>query len=577
MKLLGFLLALPLAAAPPENGRWRQVFADEFEGTSVDTARWQYREDTRLWSEQRAENVSVFGGLLHIHLRKQKAGELDYTAGGLISRETFQYGYYEARLRVPKARGWHTSFWMMRYQNNGTEPRYQEIDVIENDSVRPEEYSVNWHTYRPNSSFGFKRVMTPNLSADFHVYGANFQPGKVDFYFDGKLVHSIAVGALPHAKQSIWLTAVAANFGGATSMEDARLPDEAVVDWVRYWAPETEPRRELTELNLKLLPGPQKFEDPDFYIWCGSAVLGDDRKYHMFYSRWPRKLGHYAWVTHSEIAHAVGDTPLGPWRHVGVALPPRGANYWDGLVTHNPTIIRSGTKYYLYYMGNTGDGKAMPTLNWTHRNNQRIGVAVADTPAGPWMRFDQPILDVSADPGAPDALMTSNPTVALRPDGGVLMIYKAVGKQRAMPFGGPVVHLTATADSPTGPFTKQLKPIFLAPGVDFPAEDPFAWFDYAAGRYYAIVKDNAGHFTKAGKSLALWQSTDGMQWKLAPQPLFTKTEYRDSAGQLVTVNSLERPQLVFGPAGHALALLAAVDETEARTHSYNLQIALESQ
>ena len=48
-------------------------------------------------------------------------------------------------------------------------------------------------------------------------------------------------------------------------------------------------------------------------------------------------------------------------------------------ITHNPTVIRARGKYYLYYMGNTGDGSF-----WSHRNNQRIGVAVADKPEGPW-------------------------------------------------------------------------------------------------------------------------------------------------------------------------------------------------
>lgn len=317
-----------------------------------------------------------------------------------------------------------------------------------------------------------------------------------------------------------------------------------------------------------------KFVDPDYYIWCGSAVRGDDGKYHLFYSRWPKKLGHYAWVTHSEIAHAVGDTPMGPFRHVAVALEARGKEYWDGLCTHNPTVLRIGKKYYLYYMGNTGDGVAMKTLNWTHRNRQRIGVAVAESPNGPWRRLDRPVLDVSSDKEAADSLMTSNPTVALRPDGGVLMIYKAVGQTRPAPFGGPVVHLTATSKSPTGPFVKQNKPIFLAPGVDFPAEDPFAWYDRAAKRYYAVVKDNNGHFTKAGKSLALWESADGMDWKLATHPMVSKTELRLADGTVRRVNSLERPQLVFDAKGEPIALLAAVDEDSKREHSFNVQIPI---
>ena len=192
---------------------------------------------------------------------------------------------------------------------------------------------------------------------------------------------------------------------------------------------------ELTEdlsLNLSAMmkPSPEtaKFYDPEFEIWGGSAVRGEDGKYHMFYSRWPRELSHWAWVTHSEIAHAVSDSPVGPWKHQDVALPARGNEYWDGSCTHNPTVLRHAGKYYIYYMGNRGNNKVEIPLNWEHRNNQRIGVAVADSPAGPWTRFDQPIIDVSSDPNAADALCVSNPSVAARPEGGFLMVYKAVAQ-----------------------------------------------------------------------------------------------------------------------------------------------------
>ena len=219
------------------------------------------------------------------------------------------------------------------------------------------------------------------------------------------------------------------------------------------------------ELDLQSMmqpvPRTAKFINDTSYIWCGSMTRSDkDKKYHLFYSRWNRKYAFNSWVTHSEIAHAVADSADGPFEFKDVALPPRGAEYWDGMVTHNPNICHFGDKYYLYYMGNHGDGKASAKLNWTHRNNQRIGVAVADNPNGPWKRFDAPVIGVSPDSTAYDALMTSNPTVTKMPDGRYLAIYKAVGKKRPMPFGGPVVHLTAIADSPTGPFVKQNKPIF---------------------------------------------------------------------------------------------------------------------
>jgi len=72
-----------------------------------------YRIDTRFWSAQRAENVSVADGYC-VWLEKGKARRVRLHAGGVISRETFQYGYYEP-VPLPAGAGWHTSFWMMRH------------------------------------------------------------------------------------------------------------------------------------------------------------------------------------------------------------------------------------------------------------------------------------------------------------------------------------------------------------------------------------------------------------------------------------------------------------------------------
>jgi hypothetical protein len=317
-------------------------------------------------------------------------------------------------------------------------------------------------------------------------------------------------------------------------------------------------------------PASAKFVHPDFYIWCGSPIEGPDGRWHLFYSRWPRALGHYAWVTHSEIARATAPGPLGPWTHAEVTLPARGAGFWDGLCTHNPTVRRFGDRYYLYYMGNTGDGRALPDLNWTHRNNQRVGVAVASDPAGPWQRFETPL--IAPTPGFIDSLMASNPSVTQRATGDFLIIYKAVDQKRPLPFGGPVLHAAALAPTPMGPFTKQPAPVFAADGVAFPAEDPFIW--RAADRYWAIVKDLGGYFTRAGKSLALFTSTDGLAWRVADHPLVATTRYRTTDGQEHPLLSLERPQLAFARDGRPLALLCAADVDERRDHSFNVGLPI---
>jgi len=326
--------------------------------------------------------------------------------------------------------------------------------------------------------------------------------------------------------------------------------------------------------RLQPVPASSVFSEPGYYVWCGTMVRAGDGRYHLYYSRWPQALGFSAWVTHSEIAHAVGDTPFGPFHFAGVALGARGKQFWDGLCTHNPTILRAGGKYYLYYMGNTGDGKVVASLNWTHRNNQRIGVAVAASPNGPWQRMDRPLLDVSSDASAADSLVVTNPAVFRRADGRYQMIYKAVGRERPLPFGGPVVHLTATSDSPIGPFTKQMRPIFLAPGVDFPAEDPFAWYDRARKRYYAVVKDNQGDFTHAGRSLALWESSDGFEWKLAAHALVSTTDITWADGRKQHFFALERPQLLFDGSGEPVVLLCAADPSSDHAETFNVRIPL---
>lgn len=298
-----------------------------------------------------------------------------------------------------------------------------------------------------------------------------------------------------------------------------------------------------------LLPVPRRavFAMDDWYVWCGSAVRDQDGLYHLLFSRWPKAEGFSAWVTRSEIAHAVSADRLGPYEFQGVVLAGAGGKAWDRDVTHNPTILAAGGRYFLYYMGNYGNGEY-----WNHRNNQRIGVAVADHPGGPWQRFDRPVLDVA--PGCWDCLMTSNPTVCEGPDGRFVMVYKGVG-DGPMPKGGAVLSGVAFADDPLGPFTRFPEPILRNPENPWAVEDGFVW--YQDGRYYLLIKDFQGYFTRAEKGcIALFESRDAEHWELSgPQPAVSR-EIHWEDGQVEHVRNLERPQLLL-EAGVPTALLCA--------------------
>lgn len=321
------------------------------------------------------------------------------------------------------------------------------------------------------------------------------------------------------------------------------------------------------------VPRSARFMDEDYFIWGGSMYRDEGGTCHLYYSRWPRSMGMNAWVTHSEVAHAVSDSPTGPFRHGDVALPVRGAEHWDGLCTHNPTVRRFANRLHLYYTGNTGDGRAIRDgLNWTHRNNQRIGVAVADDPAGPWERRDEPVIDTSAEPDAPDHLCVANPSATEMPGGRYLLVYKAVAARNPLPFGGPVTHLVATAPAPSGPFTKNLKPVFTVAGHDFPAEDPYVWT--AEEGFLAIVKDFDGSFTRAGRSLALFVSSDGFDWRPADHPLVATTEIRWEDGEVQELHRLERPQLWLED-GRPRVLYCAASPDTSESHSFNVHIPIQ--
>ena len=122
--------------------------------------------------------------------------------------------------------------------------------------------------------------------------------------------------------------------------------------------------------KLKKAPHTPAFESEGYWVWGSSVVKGEDGKYHMFVSRFPKSLPfHPGWMVASEIVHAISDTPQGPYRFSDVALPARGAQYWDGRSTHNPRILKYKGKYYFSY--STGD---------THL----LCYAVGDNPYGPF-------------------------------------------------------------------------------------------------------------------------------------------------------------------------------------------------
>jgi len=279
------------------------------------------------------------------------------------------------------------------------------------------------------------------------------------------------------------------------------------------------------------VPTLHQFAMPGWHVWCGSVVEHPTGVFNLFYSCWPETEGHEGWVTHSEIWRAEGPCPWGPFTNPAVVFAGCGRRTWDADNFHNVTVKKIGGRFFMYYTGNFGNGDW-----WVHRNNQRIGVAVADSTAGPWKRSPQAILDVSPDSW--DSLCVANPSVTTTPDGRVMMIYKGV-TSGDLPYGSQVLHGVAFSDSPEGPFRKVKDPLFQVPGSRFPFEDPHVW--HADGFFRCLMKDMVGLPGSCARATLLFESEDGVHWPCENYRLVATPHLESSDGAITKVSRLERP------------------------------------
>lgn len=320
-----------------------------------------------------------------------------------------------------------------------------------------------------------------------------------------------------------------------------------------------------------LMPKSAIYRQPGWCLWDPSLIKGKDGLYHLFYSRWKTKLGFDAWCTHAEIAWAVSSKPEEPFEFRGTILPHRGVEFWDGHSVFNACVIRIGDTFYLYYTGNRGtaDWRTDRMIQgnskewWIHRNHQRIGVATAESPAGPWLRRDQPMLDIGQGFGQ---TIINVPVMMQKPDGGLRLYYKTLGEGPGK-FGSGVFHYAADAESPMGPFHRYPEPMVnknhLMPEVkkpfDFHIDDHFEWWQ--EDRYYAIVKDHDAPFlTPHGRSLLLFESPDGISWRPSNHSLVQDFSIRWDDGIEQVFERLEMPKLLMENHQPRILALAALEQ-----------------
>lgn len=317
------------------------------------------------------------------------------------------------------------------------------------------------------------------------------------------------------------------------------------------------------ENSFEKITNDNVFKTAGYYNWGASIIKGDDGKYHLFYSRWQDSFK--AWLTNSEIAHAVSDSPCGPWEYKETVLRGRGKGYWDAITAHNPKIKKFGNKYYLYYIAaNFGDDDfdddllvEMGRVGGIHpkwgilRNSQRTGVAISESINGPWERLDKPILE----PSGPITTLTVNPAIDKGADGKYYLIVKGDKPNETRFIRNQAI---AVSDSPVGPFKIQAKPV-----IDYlDTEDMSMWFDAQRKRFYGIFH--------AHKYFGLITSEDGLNWKKANSYEVHNKEIPMVGGDVIKPERMERP-FIYIENGKPKSLCMAVKKGD---QSYTLFVPI---
>src|SRR5215510_6491617 len=197
--ILALGAAVPCAAAadpvadaitnPPAG--YRLVWSDEFDKDGLpDAARWAYdvglnrggwpNHELQYYAAGRRENSRVEHGVLILEARREKtrgfadSGGQRYTSGRLFTRgvQTWTYGFFEIRARIPCGRGSWPAIWML-----GDPPGVQwrwpdvgEIDIMEHVGFDPGIVHATIHTKAYNHMIQTQRgaqVAIPDACSEF--------------------------------------------------------------------------------------------------------------------------------------------------------------------------------------------------------------------------------------------------------------------------------------------------------------------------------------------------------------------------------------------------------------------------
>ncbi len=180
--------------------------------------------------------ITAVGGAIEMRIdpnsddrcRLKNGGQANFVGALMNTRETFtfSYGYAEARMFLPGSAGslhnwpafWHTGFdW----------PATGEVDIVE--GLSGGQPCAVYHYLEGGVHQQDKGCVNWPDPSGWHTFAANWEPGRVTYYYDGVEVFQTTRGVVGDPHYLILDYTVRAN-GEGTS-----VPSSMLVDYVRVW------------------------------------------------------------------------------------------------------------------------------------------------------------------------------------------------------------------------------------------------------------------------------------------------------------------------------------------------------
>lgn len=231
------------------------VWHDEFDkGVSLGSD-WTHEVQKSGWVNHELQNyvnertpngayvTEIVDGALHINCIKENGKVYSGRVYAKV-KEGWQYGYIEARIKLPKGKGTWPAFWMMPVHFRSW-PSDGEIDIMEEVGTHANYVSSSLHAdghVHTNNTQVTHEMFCKGAEDDYHVYSMEWTDTEITTYVDGKqqlYYKNPGTGKRDWPYDApfyvIFNLAWGGDWGGMNGVDESALPTTMQVDYIRVF------------------------------------------------------------------------------------------------------------------------------------------------------------------------------------------------------------------------------------------------------------------------------------------------------------------------------------------------------